>query len=86
MNVMLVGAPPTVVRLMIAISLAVTVVLVKSLVVVLWTLVPVEMDTPEVLIESLTVGIAVPVAFFHTLNVAVPLGASEMFHAEIVQA
>ena len=53
-------------------SLAETVVVVKSVTVVEWIAVPEEMPTPDVEIELLEVGIAVPVATFQNLTVIVP--------------
>jgi hypothetical protein len=66
-------------------SNAATAVLVKSEVVVECTLVPVEIATPEVLIESEEVGIAVPVAFRQNFTVAVP-ASTLMSQPVIVQA
>jgi hypothetical protein len=53
-------------------SFAATVVVVKSLVVVLCTAVPEEIATPLVLMRFEMVGKAVPVATFQNLKVAVP--------------
>jgi hypothetical protein len=67
-------------------SLAVTVVVVKSEVTALWTTVPVEIATPLVLIEfEPRVGIAVPLATFKVLTVAVPASTS-MLQPTIEQA
>lgn len=66
-------------------SLAVTVVLVKSLTVVEWIAVPVDIPTPDVLMELPLVGMAVPVATFQNLTVIVPASTSRLY-AEIVQA
>ena len=67
-------------------SLAVTVVVVKSDVVVDCTTVPVEIATPEVLIEfDPRVGMAVPAATFRVFTVAVPASTS-MLQPVIVQA
>jgi len=53
-------------------SPALTAVVVKSDTVVLSITVPVEMETPLVLMEFDAVGIAVPVATFQVFTVAVP--------------
>ena len=66
-------------------SLAVTVVEVKSVTVELRTCVPEEIETPEVLIEFELVGIAVPVAFFHVFTVHVP-SSTDMEYPVIVPA
>ncbi len=55
-----------------------TVVVVKSVTVVLSMCVPVASETPLVLITSAIVGMAVPVAFFHTFKVQVPWSALMM--------
>ncbi len=70
-------------------SPAVTVVVVKSVAVVGFsdTVLPLVMETPEVEIELPEVGMAVPLATFHALNVIVPLVASVMrLYPLIVQA
>src|SRR3569833_2906631 len=66
-------------------SFALTAVLEKSVTVEEWIAVPVEIETPDVLIEFVTVGIAVPVATFHNFTVAVPVSSAK-FHALIVHA
>jgi hypothetical protein len=66
-------------------SLAVTVVVVKSVTVVEWMAVPDEMETPLVEMELPLVGIAVPVATFQNLIVIVPASMA-MLYAEMVQA
>jgi hypothetical protein len=77
--------PLTVNRSAPMISLAVTVVVVKSEVTALWTTVPTEIATPLVLIELETsVGIAVPLATFNVFTVAVPASTS-ILHPTIVQ-
>ena len=68
-------APLTAVTCAMNISPAVTVVVVKSLTVELRICVPLESDTPLVLITSAIVGIAVPLAFFHVFSVQVPVSA-----------
>ena len=72
-----IGDPVTAVMFTIITSFAVTVVVVKSLTVVLWMFVPVEIPTPEVLMRFAIVGIAVPFAIFQNVNVAVPLGVKD---------
>lgn len=68
-------------------SLAVVLVVVKSVTVVLVMLVPVEIDTPEVLIEfEPSVGIAVPEATFSVLTVAVPASTVMLHPAKLEQA
>lgn len=67
------------------ISLAATEVVVKSVRVVLWIAVPLEIETPLVLIELLEVGMAVPVPTFQNAIVTVPESTSR-FQACIVQA
>lgn len=57
------------------ISLAVTVVVVKSEVVELIIAVPLESDTPDVFMLFDTVGMAVPEAIFQNLTVQVPVSA-----------
>jgi hypothetical protein len=64
--------PETAPKLAAIISPAVVAVVVKSVTVELVTFVPVEIATPLVLMEFEEVGIAVPVAIFHVLIVAVP--------------
>jgi hypothetical protein len=66
-------------------SLAATLVVVKSLSVVECTLVPLDMEMPLVLIELADVGMAVPLATFHSFTVAVPV-STVIFQAAIVQA
>jgi hypothetical protein len=68
------------------ISLALIVVVVKSITVVLWITVPVEIETPLVEMEfDPKVGIAVPEATFNVFTVAVPASTS-ISHPTIVQA
>lgn len=66
-------------------SFAETEVVVKSVSVVEWIAVPVDRETPLVLIELAAVGIAVPLATFQSFTVAVPVSAV-MFQAAIVHA
>ncbi len=69
-------------------SLAATAVVVKSETVDEWMAVPDAMLTPLVLITSLTVGMADPVATFQNLTVIVPLspGENARLYALIVHA
>lgn len=60
-------------------------VVVKSVSVVEWIAVPVDSDKPLVLMELELVGIAVPVATFHSFTVAVPASAM-MSHETMVHA
>lgn len=72
-----VGDPVTAVKFTITISFAVTVVVVKSVTVALWTLVPVETPTPDVFIKLEIVGMAVPDEIFQNVKVAVPEGVTD---------
>jgi hypothetical protein len=78
-------AVATAVMLTAMMLLAATAVVVKSVIVVEWMAVPLAIDTPLVLMELDTVGIAVPVAIFQVLKVSVP-ASTRMFHALKVQA
>ncbi len=78
-------AVATAVTFMAMMSLAVTVVLVKSESVVEWIAVPVDIATPLVLIELPDVGMAVPVATFQNFTVIVP-ASIRRFQALTVQA
>ena len=60
-------------------------VVVKSLTVVLSIAVPVDIETPDVLMELAEVGAVVPEATFHVLTVAVP-ALTTMLHPVIVPA
>jgi hypothetical protein len=66
--------------------LAAVVVVVKSETVELVIFVPEESETPEVLMEFEEVGIAVPVATFHVLTVAVPASAVMLQLERVEQA
>jgi len=67
-------------------SPAVVATVVKSVTVVLVMFVPVEMATPLVEMELLVVGIAVPLAIFQVLTVAVPASTVMLHDASPVQA
>ncbi len=69
-------APETATRLNASLSFTAIAVLVKSVTVELSTAVPVDSDTPEVLIELAAVGIAVAEDERHVLIVTVPVSAA----------
>ena len=68
----------TAVTFMARMSFWVTVVVVKSLSVVEWMAVPLDIETPLVLMEFEEVGIAVPVAIFQNLTVIVPASIAKL--------